>query len=54
MKKLIDAFATFKVIEQRSDSNADTNKHKTTAEDVRVSVVTLVSAPIGLFHCDVR
>jgi hypothetical protein len=38
VKKLIDAFATFKVIEQRSDRNAGTNKHKTTTEDVRVSV----------------
>jgi hypothetical protein len=38
VKKLIDAFATFKVIEQRSDRNAGTNKHKITAEDVRVSV----------------
>jgi hypothetical protein len=49
MKKLIDAFAAFKVIEQRSDRNAGTNKHKTTAEDVRVSVGDIGKRDHGAF-----
>jgi hypothetical protein len=30
--------SAFKIIEKRSDRNPGTNKHQTTAEDIRVSV----------------
>jgi hypothetical protein len=38
VQKLINALAAFKVIEKRADWNTGTDKHQTTAEDVRISV----------------
>jgi hypothetical protein len=38
VQKLINALTAFKVIEKRPDWNAGTDKHQTTAEDIRVSV----------------
>src|SRR5277367_4673002 len=38
VQKLINALTPFQVIEKRADWNTRTDKHQTTAEDVRVSV----------------
>jgi hypothetical protein len=38
VQKLIDALTAFKVVEKRADWNTGTDKHQTTAEDIRISV----------------
>jgi hypothetical protein len=37
-QKLVNALPAFKVIEKGADGNTGTDKHQTTAEDIRVSV----------------